>query len=190
MATINPEAWSRHGVRAALSSVIPTMWSPPETLTWRGKQPLDSPPTFCRASTSRVCCASPPTKSFHPTYKPTAVRHTMKVTIREWNAVAAWRWDMPDDDVCGICRNPYDSTCSKCKFPGDECPLRKSQVDGTLEISPNTTQYSESATTPSTWYVTLPLAMPRHPADSNSALHLLVAQARELSGEVPYVSTA
>ncbi|XPS71345.1 ubiquitin-protein ligase Anaphase Promoting Complex [Ascochyta lentis] len=47
----------------------------------------------------------------------------MKVTIREWNAVAAWRWDMPDDDVCGICRNPYDSTCSKCKFPGDECPL-------------------------------------------------------------------
>jgi hypothetical protein len=49
---------------------------------------------------------------------------TMKVTIREWNAVAAWRWDMPDDDVCGICRNPYDSTCSKCKFPGDECPLR------------------------------------------------------------------
>ncbi|KAF5850830.1 hypothetical protein GGP41_010505 [Bipolaris sorokiniana] len=47
----------------------------------------------------------------------------MKVTIREWNAVAAWHWDMPDDDVCGICRNPYDSTCSKCKFPGDECPL-------------------------------------------------------------------
>jgi anaphase-promoting complex subunit 11 len=52
-----------------------------------------------------------------------ATRDTMKVTIREWNAVAAWRWDMPDDDVCGICRNPYDSTCSKCKFPGDECPL-------------------------------------------------------------------
>jgi hypothetical protein len=52
----------------------------------------------------------------------------MKVTIREWNAVAAWRWDMPDDDVCGICRNPYDSTCSKCKFPGDECPLCKSNL--------------------------------------------------------------
>jgi hypothetical protein len=49
----------------------------------------------------------------------------MKVTIDKWNAVAAWHWDMPDDDVCGICRNPYDSTCSKCKFPGDECPLRK-----------------------------------------------------------------
>jgi len=52
----------------------------------------------------------------------------MKVTIREWNAVAAWRWDMPDDDVCGICRNPYDSTCSKCKFPGDECPLCTSET--------------------------------------------------------------
>lgn len=48
----------------------------------------------------------------------------MKVTIKQWNAVAAWRWDMPDDDMCGICRNPYDSTCTTCKFPGDECPLR------------------------------------------------------------------
>ena len=47
----------------------------------------------------------------------------MKVWIKEWHAVAAWRWQMPEDDVCGICRNPYDSTCSKCKFPGDECPL-------------------------------------------------------------------
>jgi anaphase-promoting complex subunit 11 len=52
----------------------------------------------------------------------------MKVTIKEWNAVAAWRWDMPDDDVCGICRNPYDSTCSKCKFPGDECPLCRQAI--------------------------------------------------------------
>jgi hypothetical protein len=54
-----------------------------------------------------------------------SVGDTMKVTIKEWNAVAAWRWDMPDDDVCGICRNPYDSTCSKCKYPGDDCPLCK-----------------------------------------------------------------
>jgi hypothetical protein len=59
---------------------------------------------------------------------------TMKVTIREWNAVAAWRWDMPDDDVCGICRNPYDSTCSKCKFPGDECPLRTSARDAMCRL--------------------------------------------------------
>jgi hypothetical protein len=57
--------------------------------------------------------------------RPKAALDTMKVTIKEWNAVAAWRWDMPDDDVCGICRNPYDSTCSKCKYPGDDCPLCK-----------------------------------------------------------------
>ncbi|KAL7779187.1 hypothetical protein CFE70_008690 [Pyrenophora teres f. teres 0-1] len=67
----------------------------------------------------------------------------MKVTIREWNAVAAWHWDMPDDDVCGICRNPYDSTCSKCKFPGDECPLSfkaKNQVAPTATETPGQTQ--------------------------------------------------
>jgi anaphase-promoting complex subunit 11 len=51
----------------------------------------------------------------------------MKVTIKQWNAVAAWRWDMPEDDMCGICRNPYDSTCSKCKYPGDDCPLLKGE---------------------------------------------------------------
>lgn len=48
---------------------------------------------------------------------------TMQVTIKEWNAVASWRWDMPDDDVCGICRVQFDGTCSTCKFPGDDCPL-------------------------------------------------------------------
>ena len=62
---------------------------------------------------------------------------TMKVTIREWNAVAAWRWDMPDDDVCGICRNPYDSTCSKCKFPGDECPLCKLRLTARYVMNAN-----------------------------------------------------
>jgi anaphase-promoting complex subunit 11 len=49
----------------------------------------------------------------------------MKVVITQWTAVAAWRWDMPDDDMCGICRNPYDSTCSQCRYPGEDCPLRK-----------------------------------------------------------------
>lgn len=50
----------------------------------------------------------------------------MKVTIKEWNAVATWRWDMPDDEVCGICRVQFDGTCPTCKFPGDDCSLRKS----------------------------------------------------------------
>lgn len=47
----------------------------------------------------------------------------MKVTVKEWNAVASWRWDMPDDEVCGICRVQFDGTCPTCKFPGDDCPL-------------------------------------------------------------------
>lgn len=48
----------------------------------------------------------------------------MKVTIKEWNAVASWRWDMPEDDVCGICRVQFDGTCPTCKYPGDDCTLR------------------------------------------------------------------
>ncbi|KAI9045915.1 uncharacterized protein KD926_005858 [Aspergillus affinis] len=47
----------------------------------------------------------------------------MKVNIKEWNAVATWRWDMPDDEVCGICRVQFDGTCPTCKFPGDDCSL-------------------------------------------------------------------
>lgn len=49
----------------------------------------------------------------------------MKVTIKTWNAVASWRWDMPEDDVCGICRVQFDGTCPTCKYPGDDCTLRK-----------------------------------------------------------------
>ncbi|KAL3469363.1 anaphase-promoting complex subunit 11 RING-H2 finger-domain-containing protein [Aspergillus californicus] len=47
----------------------------------------------------------------------------MKVTLKEWNAVATWRWDMPEDEVCGICRVQFDGTCPTCKFPGDDCSL-------------------------------------------------------------------
>ncbi|KAL5358642.1 anaphase-promoting complex subunit 11 RING-H2 finger-domain-containing protein [Aspergillus floccosus] len=47
----------------------------------------------------------------------------MKVNIKEWNAVATWRWDMLEDDVCGICRVQFDGTCPTCKFPGDDCSL-------------------------------------------------------------------
>jgi hypothetical protein len=49
----------------------------------------------------------------------------MKVKIRKWNAVAIWRWDIPDDDVCGICQVHFDGTCPTCKYPGDDCILRK-----------------------------------------------------------------
>ena len=47
----------------------------------------------------------------------------MKVTIEEWHAVASWRWDMPEDEVCGICRVHFDGTCPTCKYPGDDCTL-------------------------------------------------------------------
>lgn len=48
----------------------------------------------------------------------------MKVTIKKWNAVATWRWDLPEDDVCGICQVHFDGTCPTCKYPGDDCSLR------------------------------------------------------------------
>lgn len=111
----------------------------------------------------------------------------MKVTIREWNAVAAWRWDMPDDDVCGICRNPYDSTCSKCKFPGDECPLRESSSHKRIAAYIDIKQYLANATTPSIWYVAFQRST-MYLTNSKSALHLFMAEAGELSREVPHVS--
>jgi anaphase-promoting complex subunit 11 len=48
----------------------------------------------------------------------------MKVVIKQWNGVATWRWDMPEDEVCGICRVQFDGTCPTCKYPGDDCALR------------------------------------------------------------------
>ncbi|CCU82705.1 RING finger domain protein/Anaphase-promoting complex subunit 11 [Blumeria hordei DH14] len=51
----------------------------------------------------------------------------MKVKILKWNAVATWRWDIPDDDVCGICQAHFDGTCPTCKYPGDDCELRIEQ---------------------------------------------------------------
>lgn len=80
----------------------------------------------------------------------------MKVTIKEWNAVATWRWDMPDDDVCGICRVQFDGTCPTCKFPGDDCSLRMSQHitwSSRIETDMDSVQCSESVAIPFTWWV-------------------------------------
>ena len=52
----------------------------------------------------------------------------MKVRIKKWHAVATWRWDMPEDEVCGICRVQFDGTCPTCKFPGDDCTLCMSDL--------------------------------------------------------------
>ncbi|KIW01549.1 uncharacterized protein PV09_07027 [Verruconis gallopava] len=97
---LREEGWSRKPIH-----LWPRLWPP------AGKHP--------RRPSDKPQCPSTDQA------RPKAGRHRapMKVKIKTWNAVAAWRWDMPDEDVCGICRNPYDSTCSKCKFPGDECPL-------------------------------------------------------------------
>lgn len=82
-----------------------------------------------RLSAYRPVHFQPPSLNlpFVPTLNenPVAIQSSsaMKVTIKEWNAVATWRWDMPDDEVCGICRVQFDGTCPTCKFPGDDCSL-------------------------------------------------------------------
>jgi len=74
----------------------------------------------------------------------------MKVTVKDWHAVAHWRWatgkdkdkeiaatttneptvdattqddDEDEEDLCGICRVPFEGCCPNCKVPGDDCPL-------------------------------------------------------------------
>ena len=41
------------------------------------------------------------------------------VEIKKWHAIASWTWDA-GDDVCGICRNPFDGCPPDGKFPGDD----------------------------------------------------------------------
>jgi anaphase-promoting complex subunit 11 len=48
----------------------------------------------------------------------------MKVDVVRWDAVGTWRWCVPEDEEdCSICHQPFDSSCSDCKSPGDDCPL-------------------------------------------------------------------
>ncbi len=66
----------------------------------------------------------------------------MKMRIKQWNAIAVWKW-IADDDNCGICRMAFDCCCPECKVafhlfrlffsvsldpvdvqvPGEECPI-------------------------------------------------------------------
>lgn len=62
-----------------------------------------------------------------PSVHESIVSSKMKVKITKWNAVATWRWDIPDDDVCGICQVHFDGTCPTCKYPGDDCSLCKNK---------------------------------------------------------------
>jgi anaphase-promoting complex subunit 11 len=60
----------------------------------------------------------------------------MKVKVKEWRAVAHWKWDTGtntesdqvndeenEEDVCGICRISFEGCCPACKVPGEDCPL-------------------------------------------------------------------
>jgi anaphase-promoting complex subunit 11 len=45
-----------------------------------------------------------------------------EVRIKQWHAVGVWTWDA-GDDVCGICRNPFDGCPPEAKHPGDDSPV-------------------------------------------------------------------
>jgi anaphase-promoting complex subunit 11 len=43
----------------------------------------------------------------------------MKVKIKRWHGVGVWKWDV-DEEVCGICRMPFEACCPGVKYPGGE----------------------------------------------------------------------
>jgi anaphase-promoting complex subunit 11 len=50
-------------------------------------------------------------------------RDGLKVKVTSCRFVASWRWTVAEtDEVCGICRMPFEDCCPSCKFAGDECP--------------------------------------------------------------------
>ncbi|CAI2166288.1 14571_t:CDS:2 [Funneliformis geosporum] len=60
----------------------------------------------------------------------------MKVKVKGWHGVAVWRWDVPNEEVCGICRVPFDGCCPTCKTPGDDCSLngfKQKEVVGNVQ---------------------------------------------------------
>lgn len=69
----------------------------------------------------------PPTTKHAPVPPlPSAISTSMKVQIKEWHGVATWHWAASlssGDELCGICRVPFEGTCPNCKYPGDGCPL-------------------------------------------------------------------
>ena len=76
---------------------------------------------------------------------------TFEVTVKSWHGVASWTWDAGEalleigleifvnyapqsvhpsatlppagDDVCGICRMPFDGCPPEAKYPGDDSPV-------------------------------------------------------------------
>lgn len=46
----------------------------------------------------------------------------LDVAVKKWRAVGFWTWNA-GDDVCGICRMPFDGCPPEAKFPGDDSPV-------------------------------------------------------------------
>ena len=59
----------------------------------------------------------------------------MKVKFKRVNAIAIWKWNVPNDDVCGICRVPFDGCCPDCHIPGDDCPILTGQCKHVFHMS-------------------------------------------------------
>lgn len=95
----------------------------------------------------------------------------MKVTIKEWNSVATWRWDIPEDDVCGICQVHFDGTCPTCKYPGDDCSLRE---PASLRVHVSSQQGRIANGMPSLWQVRTQLSHGRVPLPLAGGLLLMV----------------
>jgi len=47
----------------------------------------------------------------------------LKVSIKRYHAVALWKWNAGQDEVCGICQSPFEGVAPGVKYPGDECPV-------------------------------------------------------------------
>ncbi|OAF66397.1 Anaphase-promoting complex subunit 11 [Intoshia linei] len=46
----------------------------------------------------------------------------MKCEIVKLNFVTSWAWNARES-TCGICKRSFDTCCSECTYPGEECPL-------------------------------------------------------------------
>ena len=64
----------------------------------------------------------PPPHPRPPSPPPVVGDNAFSVEIKHWRAVASWTWDA-GDDVCGICRAPFDGVPPDARFPGDDAPV-------------------------------------------------------------------
>lgn len=47
----------------------------------------------------------------------------VKLRVKKVHAVAKWKWlGIADENVCAICNNNFESTCSSCYAKGTFCP--------------------------------------------------------------------